>query len=151
MKRTGFNLVELLIAMAIISLILVLSLAGLNQARVRARDRQRINDLRSIQAALIQYRLEYGRFPNPADSSECPDQTVANANRVTPTLATNSCLTRILADQLPTDPQGGAYTYQATSAQFKLEAKLERSDWPEAKRDASPEQPDLLTLTESQL
>lgn len=144
MKRAAFNLVELLISLAIISLILVLSLTGLNQARVRGRDRQRINDLRAIQAALVQYRLEYGRFPSLADSKECQGQAVA-------TLAANSCLIRILAGQLPSDPQGGAYSYQATATAFTLEAQLERSDWPEARRDATPDQTDRLTLTESQL
>lgn len=66
--RRGFTLVELLTVVAIIGIIGGFSLTAIGKARVRARDDQRIRDLKSIQTALELYRADLDRSTDPADN-----------------------------------------------------------------------------------
>lgn len=62
MKR-GFTLLELLITVAIIGLISSVVLSSLTTARARARDAQRLQNLRELRTALETYRSERGSYP----------------------------------------------------------------------------------------
>jgi prepilin-type N-terminal cleavage/methylation domain-containing protein len=62
-KNCGFTLVELLIVISIISLLASIVLASLNNARVNARDTQRISDIRQMRIALELYRNVNGGYP----------------------------------------------------------------------------------------
>jgi len=54
-KNKGFTLLELLVVIAIIGILSSVVLASLNNARVRARDTNRITDVKQIQLALELY------------------------------------------------------------------------------------------------
>ena len=56
MKNKGFTLIELVIVMAIIATLTALATFNFSQARVRARDVQRKNELKAIQNALELYK-----------------------------------------------------------------------------------------------
>lgn len=63
-QRHGFTMVELLTVIAVIALISSFTFAMVSQARSRARDDQRINDLKLIQQSLELYRYEQDQAAN---------------------------------------------------------------------------------------
>lgn len=75
-SQHGFTLIELLVVIAIIGVLASVVLASLNSARTKARDTERITEIRELQKALELYYLEYGHYPN---SSGC-GASVPNGN-----------------------------------------------------------------------
>ena len=65
MKQKGFSLIELLVVLGIIAVLTGLVAFNFNQARTRARDVTRKNDLKQIREALELYRNDNsGRYPD---------------------------------------------------------------------------------------
>lgn len=60
--RAGFTLIELLVGIAIISLLSSVVMTNLNSARSKARDAQRISDVRQFQMALNFYYDKHGKY-----------------------------------------------------------------------------------------
>ncbi|HSV94768.1 MAG TPA: type II secretion system protein [Spirochaetia bacterium] len=56
MKQKGFTLIELLVSMGIIAVLSGMAVFNFNQARMRARDVQRKNDLGQLQKVLELYK-----------------------------------------------------------------------------------------------
>ncbi len=68
LKHKGFSLIELLVVLGIIAILTSLTAFNFNQARERARDLQRKNDLKQLQNALEIYKNDSSQsFPNVAD------------------------------------------------------------------------------------
>lgn len=65
--RRGFSLVELLTVIAVVGLIVSLSLYALGHNKARARDDQRVADLKLIQTTLELYKTDLERSDNPDD------------------------------------------------------------------------------------
>jgi prepilin-type N-terminal cleavage/methylation domain-containing protein/prepilin-type processing-associated H-X9-DG protein len=61
--RPGFTLVELLVVIAIIAVLAGLILTGIQSARESARSTQCFSNLRQLGLAVIQYRDQYGAYP----------------------------------------------------------------------------------------
>jgi prepilin-type N-terminal cleavage/methylation domain-containing protein len=68
-NRSGFTLVELLMVIAIISLLSSVIFSAVNEARAKARDATRISDLAQIRRALELYYDEWGKYPIPTNST----------------------------------------------------------------------------------
>lgn len=62
----GFTLVELLVTIAIISLLSSIVFASLNSARAKARDARRIADFKQIQLAMELFYDQTGQYPQSA-------------------------------------------------------------------------------------
>ena len=68
----GFTIVELLVVVAIISLLAALVLASLESARGRARDAVRVQDINAVADALELYYTEFGRYPENSAATVPP-------------------------------------------------------------------------------
>lgn len=64
-KRRGFTLIELLVVISIISFLSSVVMSVVNDARVKARDARRLQDMEQIRIALELYRVDNGRYPQP--------------------------------------------------------------------------------------
>jgi len=66
-KQKGFSLLEVLIVIVIILLLGTVSVVALNDQRAKARDLQRISDVRQIRTALEFYHSDEGEYPVVAE------------------------------------------------------------------------------------
>jgi len=71
--KKGFTLIELLVVIAIISLLASTVLVSLNEARAKARDARRLQEIKQIQTALEVFHINHGYYPNEGncDGSIC--------------------------------------------------------------------------------
>jgi general secretion pathway protein G len=104
---TGFTMIELLVVMAIISILAGMSIFAMQGARESARDAARRGDLEKIATALEFYKADCHTYP---PSGSLP--TAASLNAWEPT-----CLgeTHRYLEQVPGDPLGGDYAYRLLS------------------------------------
>ncbi len=98
-SRRGFTLIELLVVIAVIGVLSAVVIAGVTVSRVRARDSQRVSDIRQIQYALELYYDANGKYPTCLFSG-------------------GSCVTvldgSVFMKSVPKDPLSGlAYSYAA--------------------------------------
>ena len=63
-KHSGFTLVEIMIAVAIIALLAAIAVPGFLRARKRSQASRILNDLRMIDSAVDQYAIETNRKTN---------------------------------------------------------------------------------------
>jgi prepilin-type N-terminal cleavage/methylation domain-containing protein len=69
--ESGFTLIELLVVITIIGLMASIALAGLNRARISARDTKRIADIQQVQKALALYLLNNNAYPPIENEGSC--------------------------------------------------------------------------------
>ena len=104
----GFTLIELLVVVAIIGVLSTVVMSSVNQARRKARDARRYQDLQSLRTALEMYYDDYGRYPSTAGSW----QTVCTTGLNTYPYTTSGSdgwipdLAPTYMSVLPTDPSG---------------------------------------------
>lgn len=67
-KNTGFTMVELIVIIALITILMVIVLGGLNRSRMKARDNVRVAGIQEIRLALEEYRARCGVFPESLDA-----------------------------------------------------------------------------------
>lgn len=76
LRGRAFTLIELLVVIAILSLLSSILLVSLNEARVKARNSKRVQDLIQVRNALELYRAQFGQYPVPCNRplpSPAPD------------------------------------------------------------------------------
>jgi len=118
-NKKGFTLVELLIVIAIISILTALIITNIYSSRGKARDAKRISDIAQLQLALEQYFNKFGVYPD--------------------------LQARLVSDYisvLPKDPDSGlTYTYNRSNDKYDyvLSANLEYVNG--ATADSLPEDP----------
>ena len=64
MKESGFTLIELLVVISIIGVLASVVLASLSDARIKARDTKRIQDLQTLRTAIELYYDKHGHYPD---------------------------------------------------------------------------------------
>lgn len=103
--QRGFTIVELAIVIAVIGILTTISYVSYNGAIDRARNTQRLSDMKNITEALTIYRQSHKEFP---------DEQVANSWENSSAYATNfiSVLKSSgLVKEVPVDPQNTAEHY----------------------------------------
>jgi len=112
-RRSGFTLIEILIAMAIVGILASAALVGLGSVRQTARDTRRIQDLHSVQTALELYYRKNGEYP---DSMQWSDLV--------------PLLQAVSGSPIPTDPvsSNAPYEYGSNGSSYLLKATLEGDD-----------------------
>lgn len=73
--QKGFTLIELLVVIAIIGLLSTLAIVSFSGAQERARDANRVSDIRQIQTAMESYNAQYATYLIPG----CPTGTLVSA------------------------------------------------------------------------
>ena len=66
-KQKGFTIVELLIVIVVIGILAAISIVAYNNVTQKARDDQRISDVRNIVNATASYHAEEGQWIAPAN------------------------------------------------------------------------------------
>lgn len=105
----GFTIVELLIVIVVIAILAAISVVAYQGIQERARDSQRLQDVKTIAKALEMYYLDNGRFPkSDCFSSGCPSTKQINGAWATTADGTWSVLEAALVPKylssLPKDP-----------------------------------------------
>lgn len=99
----GFTLVEIMVVVAIISMMIGIISAGISQARENTREKKRVSDLANIEFALTLYREKERDYPNFPTGVE-----------IEPELELGSVVQEFMGNSY-TDPSisesGGAFAY----------------------------------------
>ena len=105
-NNKAFTLVELLVVIAVISLLASITLASLNSARAKARDAKKIADFHQLQQALGLYFDKYGKYPNETEVTNGSDHWWGNFNSMAQQLVNEGFLSSV-----PIPPNANAYNY----------------------------------------
>jgi prepilin-type N-terminal cleavage/methylation domain-containing protein len=62
-RSFGFSFVEIIVVVAIISVLSTIAMYGLSETRAKSRDAQRQADLRILQGAVERYKMRHGKYP----------------------------------------------------------------------------------------
>lgn len=155
MRKTtsGFTIVELLIVVVVIAILAAISLVAYTNIQGRARDSQRLQDIKTIAKALDLYYIDNGRHP----ASTCGSSCVINGSWSTTNDNGWAYLANILVPKyissLPSDPRAqmgnsvlgaGSYGYgyfshgstgycgvavgQAFTLVYKLESSAQKNE-----------------------
>jgi general secretion pathway protein G len=122
-KTSGFTLVELLIAIVIISVLAVIGINNFISSQMKSRDAQRKNDLSQIAKSLEMDYNDKGRYP---DAEAGLILNLAWGSSFTDTTVTNGA---IYMPKLPQVPGGGSYYYtiEPSGTGYKIYANLENT------------------------
>jgi len=127
----GFTLIELVIATSLILLFLtatVLIVHPVEQLK-KARDNKRISDLSLIDRAITEYKIDYGYYPDTADTLRT--STTLPQGNTSLTSSTSGWIKQNLSaytTKLPIDPKNDEiyfYKYIQNGFTYELNAKLE--------------------------
>lgn len=120
-KKTGFTLVELLIAVSVIAILSAIGVTIFSEVTVKTRNNARKNDLKQIQQALELYYETNHFYPNPNSGvvgveSCAPVDDNFNQNRISN-----------LLKQVPSDPKDKTvyYEYCFLNGKYTIKANLE--------------------------
>lgn len=109
-KTSGFTLIELLVVVAIIGLLSTLAVIALGSAREKARDSERLSNLKQIQTALEFYYINNNSYPiqNEPAVLGAGNYACLNMDGFGPSGCSNAYMA-----QVPTDPSDYRYQYQS--------------------------------------
>lgn len=145
-KNRGFTLIELLVVISIMGLLSSVVLSAVNDARTKARDTERIQELAEMRKALMLYYDDNGKYPTPRRDGTYTASPAAAASTssftcVSPIVASWGCLmanlnaSKVYLTTLPVDPintasaftSGYNYVYRVNldGSQYDLNAKFE--------------------------
>jgi prepilin-type N-terminal cleavage/methylation domain-containing protein len=76
-KTKGFTLIELLVTITIIGILAGIAVVSFGNARKKAEEAKKLQDMTRIQTALEAYKVKYGAYPN-SDRDGCGTWDVGN-------------------------------------------------------------------------
>lgn len=135
-KNHGFTLIELLVVISIIGVLAVLVIANLNEARVRARDSNKKQNIVQLKTALRLYYNDYNKYP-----ARCGTNTIAGCGATGASCCPNTtsgcpefsaggtgCST-VYMNKLPSGLGSNtiAYYYSSTSDVYCIKTDLENA------------------------
>lgn len=112
--KSGFSLIELIVVIAIVSILSGIVYASFGGARAAARDDVRKSDLKQLQLAVETYRAQNGQYP------------AAGCGTATNSFTAVDCEDYILnlvpdfISKLPKDPSGVSYQYRTDGTSYKV-------------------------------
>lgn len=110
MKNKAFTLIELLVVIAIIGILATVVIVSLNSARAKARDAQRLSDMKSYQTAIAMALADGRTLPNNITTYLLSSGTNATFENF---LVGGGYLPSILYEKYhPVAPTGGSQSYQ---------------------------------------
>lgn len=121
-QRSGFTIVELLIVIVIIAILAAITVVAYNGIQGRARDSQRLSDLKTIVKALEMYKATNGVYPNAnptvnASGWEVSTNGTTATNFLAPLVSANG-ISKVPVDPVNTgdpaslNPSRGANEYE---------------------------------------
>jgi len=136
--KYGFTLVELLVVMAIISILATVVISVFRSSQMRGRDAARKSDLKQLSNSLELFYADYGRYPaaSGTEIAACPFDPVTKTGTGCTFGASGSRSEftdgkTVYFKKLPKDPATGqyyVYAVNSTYTKFQLFAKLENSE-----------------------
>jgi len=106
--KNGFTIVELLIVIVVIAILAAISIVAYNGIQQRARDTQRLQDVKTIAKALELYYIQNGVYPSSNCSSNCKINTSWNSTSDGSWANLRTQLVPDYISKLPEDPQASA-------------------------------------------
>jgi len=128
----GFTLIEMLIVIAVISILAGIVLVGITGFQSSARDTKRVGDMRTVQNSLELFYTRCGHYPvGTGGCADAASGTTGDNNTFTDWADLETSLAAAnVADRLPNDPREGS-TYEYTSGDggfaYVLKAILENN------------------------
>ncbi|MCA9354193.1 MAG: prepilin-type N-terminal cleavage/methylation domain-containing protein [Candidatus Kaiserbacteria bacterium] len=135
LARKGFTLVEIMVVVAIISILSAILYANFGHARTEARNKEVFSELKELQLAIELYRAQHGHYP---DIPACGTTAAATSTADSDTGGAGHCAINPFVDDLipdfisslpsPDDSANSACTYiynvgSASQNWFKLTAE----------------------------
>ena len=126
LSMRGFTLVELLVTIGIIGILATVTVVSVGSARAKARDANRLTEIKAIQTALTLYQNEKAKFPDSGGATLILGKTQGSYGLLCDTDAgfqtdKTGCVTYFMTD-VPGDPlskAGSAYEYKYLSSDDK--------------------------------
>ena len=122
-NNAGFTIIELMIVVAIIALLAGILVPVLAEGSASARDSRRAHDLRAIQAALADYREDFGAYPTTGGDWQGDSDADGNMG-----YGLNGYIPALVPDYLPALPKDPdprypnatmGYAYRSDGVDFK--------------------------------
>jgi len=107
-KESGFTLIEILVVMAIISMLAIMVAPNLFRQQAGAMRDVAMTEISTLEAALDIYRLDVGEYPDSLDGLMTNDSGRASWNGP------------YLRRAVPKDPWGNDFVYDASGREFTL-------------------------------
>ncbi|MEK7592271.1 MAG: type II secretion system protein [Patescibacteria group bacterium] len=142
-QRSGFTLIEVLVAATIIAVLVAIGMVSYSSVNKRSRDAKRRGDLEQMRSALELYRSEYGYYPAVGSGSWTSASDLSTGDPATG-------LVPSFMPSVPSDPKTSErFSFKATNVSsgtyygYCLSAKLETISVTTSTCTASEVDPDV--------
>lgn len=113
---SGFTLIELMVAIAIIAVMATIGMVIYSTAQKAGRVSKRVQDLEALRTAIELYKTANGSYPSQSAAATCANSLTALTTALVPNYMS----------QVPADPSGGSncYKYQSDATVTPIDYKI---------------------------